>query len=255
MTEDQIKMENWVYRISIVEKFVNSFTFPVFTSKDGKNFELFGSSVGISIKGDNYFCTTEHLIKSVLSQENNCLIAANGRFEELDLDSVHYIKQPSVDVDLCLVRPKNKCDHISFLSDLKLTTWNDRDRTSWQYLQGYPLSGNKYYNLHDHQKAQIRTGYINTAVRVDQTIKPTIEGVSSDSHLLFSYKETVFKDMDKSDVESRKRQNRLSLRGCSGCGLWNISKETENPEIELAGIFTSFKSDVGIASKSRYLTF
>ena len=142
MIEDSEKLTIWKDRFSTVEGKIASVTFPVYTSKNGSNFTLYGSSVGINVEGNKYICTAKHLLNNVLKSEEKCVIAANRRFEEVNLESAVLIDSESVDIDLCLVKLKNECDDFDFLDQSNFVYSESLHEGSWQYLQGYPLTKN-----------------------------------------------------------------------------------------------------------------
>lgn len=240
---DLEKMEFWAERINHVEQYIQSYTFPVFTSKNGKMFELHGTCVSLLIGDKKFLCTAKHLIISVKNASANCYIGANGVFKGVNFSQAISLPDNEIDYDICLIRFVQDINYLD-ISDFYLNS--DFEKSSWQFLQGFPLSTNKYHSSHDNKNLRISSGYINTAVKVDQSLPPSANKQSSDTHLFFSYQEAVFKGMDSNKVEDRRKQNMLSLRGCSGCGLWNISG---NMEVKLAGIFTTFKNGVGSATK------
>lgn len=242
---EQEKFDQWESRIRIVERYVKNYTFPIYTS-DGKNFELFGSSVGISISGDDYICTANHLIEEVLKTNSDVVIGVNGMFEALNMDSVIFIKKESVDYDICLVKIKNNPAHVQYLDQMEFYQGDKFNNGSWQYLQGYPISKNKNYDIHDHENEKITTAYLKTAIKVDQSVEHPFRDVSAKTHLFFKYNEAVYKKEGNTIIESKKRQNMLGLKGCSGCGIRHIYDIT----INLAGIFTQLKTGMGAGTKA-----
>ncbi len=250
---DQEKIDYWIERIGRVEPFVSSHTFAVYTSADGRNFVMHGSCVTVSIDNEDFVCTAEHLIKSVLRSSGHCVVGINGRFEVLYLTSVIRLKQDSTDYDICLLKLKQSPTDVHYLRQSDIFLAETFGKGTWQYLQGFPLSKNKRHDLHDHENSTVSAGYINIAVRVDQTLTPPANGQSSETHFFFRYERTVFQEDRNHHIEFRNQQNALSLRGCSGCGIWTISEEAAQPHVKLAAIFTTHGSSTGSATKAENL--
>jgi len=248
---DQEKFNQWEQKIGPVENYVKRYTFPIYSSSDGKNFELFGSSIGILIFGGKYICTANHLIEEISKTGANVVIGVNGKFESLNLDTVISIKEEAIDYDLCLVELNGNPDHVQYLHQQEFYQDDKYDDRSWQYLQGFPISKNKYHDIHDHENEIISTAYLKTAIKIDQSISHSFKGVNDKTHLLFKYEESVYKKEGGIDIESKKRRNMPGLKGLSGCGIWTINNVTNIPTIKLAGIFILFKSGIGAGTKAK----
>lgn len=252
---DREKMNCWDKGIGRIEPFVSNHTFPIYTSTDAQTFVMHGSCVTISIDGEEFVCTANHLINSVLASTGECILGVNGRFEILDLTSIIRLHQDSVDYDLCLLKLKRRVSDVSYLPQSSFFLSENFEDGSWQYLQGFPLSKNKYHHLHDAENSILSSAYIKTVIKVDQLLTPPGDSQSTDTHLLFKYKEAVFTKNPDEVIEFRKRQNMLSLKGCSGCGIWTVSEEASasDTDIELAAIFTTHKAGTGSATKVQNL--
>jgi len=243
---DQEIFNQWERRISPFEQYVKRYTFPVF-STDGKNYELFGTSLGILISGKKYICTANHLIEKISETRADVVIAVNGKFESLNLDTVITIKNETIDYDVCLIELNGNPDHVPYLHQQEFYQDNNFDE-SWHFLLGFRISKNKYHDIHDHEKEMIKTNYLKSVFRVQQNIEHPFIGVSDKTHLLFELKESVYKkEDDLPAIELKKLQNMPGLIGHSGCGIWNINNTT----IKLAGIFILFKSGIGAGTKAK----
>jgi len=247
---DQEKKQYWEQRLRPVEDYVKQYTFPVLSSPDGENYELFGTSLGILISGKKYICTANHLIKDISKTRANVVIAVNGKFESLNLDTVISKEEEAIDYDICLVELNDNPDHVPYLHQGECYQEDEYNDGSFLYLQGFPTSKNKSYDIHDHKNKEIGNEYINLCRNIEQSIHHTFKGVSDKTHLFFKYDEGVYLKEDSADVELLKRQNMVSLRGLSGCGIWNINDTTDIPIIKLAGVFIAFKSGVGAGTKA-----
>jgi len=243
---DQERFNQWERRISSVEECVKRYTFPIFSS-DGRNFELFGTSLGVLISGKKYICTANHLIQEISKTRAEVVIAVNGKFESLNLDNVITIKDETIDYDVCLIELNDNPDHVPYLHQQEFHQDNHFDG-SCQYLQGFPISQNKYHDIHDHEKEIIKTGYLKSVFRVEQNIEHPFTGVNDKTHLLFKLEESVYKkEGSLLAIELKKHQNMPGLKGHSGCGIWNINNTTTT----LAGVFILFKSGIGVGTKAK----
>ena len=248
---DQEKKQYWEQRLRHVEDYVKQYTFPVLCSSDGENYELFGTSLGILISGKKYICTAIHLIEELSKNGSDVLIGVNEKFESLNLDTVISIKEVAIDYDICLVELNGNPDHVPYLHQREFYQENDYNDGAYLYLQGFPTSKNKYYDIHDHKNNEIGNEYIKLVRNIEQNINHTFKDVSEKTHLFFKYDEGVYLKEDSTDVEILNRQNLVSLRGLSGCGIWNVNVTTDIPIIKLAGVFIAFKSGVGAGTKAK----
>jgi len=248
---DREKKQYWEQRLPPIEEYVKQYTFPVLSTSDGKNFELFGSSLGIIISGKKYICTAIHLIKAISQTGGDVVIGVNGKFESLNLDTVISKEEEAIDYDICLVELIGNPDHVPYLHQQECYQEDECNDGSFLYLQGFPISKNKYYDIHDHKNNEIGNEYINLFRNIEQNISHTFKDVSDKTHLFFKNDEGVYLKKDSADVELLKRQNMVSLRGLSGCGIWNIDDTTDIPIIKLAGVLIAFKSGVGAGTKAK----
>ena len=240
-------------KINEIEKFVTQFLFPIYVAHSEKKFELFGTSVGLCINNVKYVCTASHVLENSRKRNKPVVAAMNGCFIELDVGKAQFLTDDKVDYDICLIPCESAPKGVEFFPESQFFDNNQFGSGSKQYLQGYPIAKNKAFDIHDHSEEQINTGYLKVLIKIEQDIEHEIEGVSSDSHILFHFDEGSYQkgDSEFSDVKSNSMPK---LPGLSGSAIWNIT-DIDNPSsVHLAGIFTTLSNKIGAGTKINNVT-
>jgi hypothetical protein len=233
-----------------IERCVRQFTFPIFLKLSEKRYVLYGSCVGIQRAGRKYILTASHLIHE-FEVGSNVVIGLGGSFLQIDLLLAVHLSNSSFDIDVCVIEMENAPESMNFWMSYNCYIGDNVYKQSKQYMQGFPTSKNKYSDMHDDINLALRTGFISLGVKIDQYINHSFKKISDTSHWLFNYQDgRSTTDPSEAIATAFNKNNAISLRGLSGCGLWSIHDISLPSTLRLAGIFISHqKSGAGAATK------
>ena len=232
---------------------IDKFCYPIY-ARDMKydEYELFGSCVAVSVGGDKRICTANHVIDELKKSGKQAVIGGNSGFETLDISTRKSLTVAGVDTDICLVEStnNNNNNNIQYISHRSFYQTDKFFGTSFQYLQGYPLTKNKFKDLH--KGAVLTAGRIGVGMMVDQQISYPREDKNTDYHYFFKYDGGVYEKAGQEPQEINS-QSAPQLKGLSGCGVWNVYNIKDLTSIKLMGIFIELEHRIGVATKTRKL--
>lgn len=236
-----------------IEQFVSNYTFPLFACLTENSFELFSSCISVLIHGKKYLCTASHAVENLLKTKLPVAVGLNGTFSSIDLEHVTYFIDPDIDYDICLIPFEYAPEDTEFFPHDCFHGTNELEKGTKQYLHGFSISKNKYYNLHDHKNEKISTGHLRILIKVDQKLKHQFKSVSATTHLFFRYNGGAHMKTGGT-FNKAKKGNMPSLVGLSGSGIWSISNINDTSSVKLAGIFNQFTKGIGSGVKISIVT-
>ena len=234
-----------------ISEYINKFTFPVFVKHNDNNLTLYGSCISIRIAGTTYLCTASHLLKEIVGKD--VVVGIKDDLFDIDISSAVHLDDAKVDHDIALIditNIKKRIDHI-FYWDLYIG--DKYFHKSRQYLQGFPLSKNKKWDLIDHKKEIIKSGYLKKIMKIDQSIESPFKDIRPESHVFFRNDSGVYRKAG-GELKRVKRNNLPRLDGLSGSGIWNVYDINDMSSIKLVGIFINFKNGIGAGTKAISIT-
>lgn len=235
-------------KFEAIEQYVSNRTFPILVSYSDSQFELVGSCVSVVSNNKNYLCTASHVLESAQAAKTTIVVGLNRKFVELKLEKVEYSTNEDVNFDLCIIPIEIPEEGLEFIVDKAFHMGNEPKAGEKHYLQGFPISKNKKFDIHDHENELIKTGYQKVLIKIDQSIKHSFSKVSADTHLFFMYNDGYYQK-GVGEFVTVKKQNIPKLQGLSGSGIWVIKNINDSASLQLAGIFTMFREGVGVGTK------
>lgn len=229
---------------------VDRYTVPFLVEPRAGRFDQRGSGIAVQKDGRCYLLTAEHVVSRIFDEGLDVFIADNetggtGKVYKLPSGTRSEWRFHENDkLDLALLPFDRGFGNFRFFPLDQITRGHLPAMRGLYFLAGYPNSRNKARDVNP-PGGEKRSGIASIIVSVDQTLDFESDGKNPTEYLGFRY-EAVYEDGEW-------KQQGISLRGLSGCGLWYFPNEDVNSP-HLAGIFIEHhRSKIGYASFAKFV--
>ena len=229
---------------------VDPYTFPIYAEKKPGTLELVGTGVAVRNDNERFLLTAAHVIQQIDRTSCPMLIADNitgGTGKTFKLPQPlekNWRIHPDTNLDIAVAPAGDAFPGLEFFPLDECMRGHLTKMPGRYFLAGFPCSQNKARDINVSQKLK-RSGIASIIVSVDQSMNFSKNNKSPNDFLGFYYK-GVWQD------GIHKNQG-ISLRGMSGCGLWYFHNEIPDKP-RLAGILIEYFKDtcIGYATMSKH---
>lgn len=222
------------------EKYLSSFTYPVFAESENNRPDLFASSVLIEFKSNIYLVTASHVIDELNKANSAFHVGINGEFVPLEKEFVR--SRPAIDgekdnFDIAVYElsrdfvSKHSLNYITESQMLLNKTFKSVHLTC---IHGYPCSKNKQVKALKGGKNFKLFAFTYSGKNIEFDDTWAKYGKNSAFHACMSYNAIRAQDGGT--------QNPPSPKGISGGGVWIIPNSFEPTNAYLKGIFIEYFS-------------
>ncbi|KAB7688464.1 hypothetical protein GBN24_12570 [Plesiomonas shigelloides] len=222
------------------EKYLSSFTYPVFAEAENDRPDLFASSVLIEFKSNIYLVTASHVIDELNKANSAFHLGVNGVF--LPLENEFIRSRPTVDgekdnFDIAVYElPRDFVSQhsLNYITESQMLVNKTFESVHITCIHGYPCSKNKQVKALKGGKSFNLFAFTYAGKNIELGSSWSNYEKNPEFHACMSYS-TV-------RAENGGTQMPPSPKGISGGGVWIIPNSFEPTNVYLKGIFIEYFS-------------